>query len=86
MEFMKQRFGLDIAARTLSQHAAIDRRYRGRSRQHFCEFGAALPLIKDGKLRALAVSSSTRLPAAARYSAIRPRPLVRRTSKRCRGT
>ncbi len=29
----------------------------------FAEFGAALPLIKDGKLRALAVSSSTRLPA-----------------------
>ena len=29
----------------------------------FAEAGLALPLIKDGKLRALAVSSSTRLPS-----------------------
>ena len=28
----------------------------------FVEAGASIPLIKDGKLRALAVSSSTRLP------------------------
>jgi tripartite-type tricarboxylate transporter receptor subunit TctC len=30
----------------------------------FCELGVALPFIKEGKVRALAVSSPTRIPAA----------------------
>jgi tripartite-type tricarboxylate transporter receptor subunit TctC len=63
MEFMKQRFGLDIVhvpyrntPQSIADIAA------GHVNMGFAEFGAALPLIKDGKLRALAVSSSTRLP------------------------
>ncbi len=64
MEFMKQRFGLDIVhvpyrntPQSIADIAA------GHVNMGFAEFGAALPLIKDGKLRALAVSSSTQLPA-----------------------
>jgi tripartite-type tricarboxylate transporter receptor subunit TctC len=64
MEFMKQRFGLDIVhvpyRNTPQSIADIT---AGHVNMGFAEFGAALPLIKDGKLRALAVSSSTRLPA-----------------------
>jgi tripartite-type tricarboxylate transporter receptor subunit TctC len=64
MEFMKQRFGLDIThvpyrntPQSIADIAA------GHVNMGFAEFGAALPLIRDGKLRALAVSSTTRLPA-----------------------
>ena len=49
----------------LQEHAAIDRRHRRGPRRisAFAEAGASLPLIRDGKLRALAVSSKTRMPS-----------------------
>lgn len=62
MEFMKQRFGLEIThvpyrntPQSITDIAA------GHVNMGFAEAGASLPLIKDGKLRALAVSSSARL-------------------------
>jgi tripartite-type tricarboxylate transporter receptor subunit TctC len=63
IEFMKQRFGVDMThvpyrntPQSIADIAA------GHVQLGFVEAGASLPLIKDGKLRALAVSSSTRLP------------------------
>ena len=63
MEFMKQRFGLEIThvpyrntGQSITDIAA------GHVNMGFAEAGASVPLIKDGKLRALAVSSATRLP------------------------
>ena len=60
---MKQRFGIDIAhvpyrnsPQSIADVAA------GHVAMAFAEAGASLPLIRDGKLRALAVTSSTRLP------------------------
>lgn len=62
-EYMKQRFGIDIAhvpyrnsPQSIADVAA------GHVAMAFAEAGASLPLIKDGKLRALAVTSATRLP------------------------
>jgi tripartite-type tricarboxylate transporter receptor subunit TctC len=61
-EYMKQRFGLDLAhvpyrnsPQSIADVAA------GHVAMAFAEAGASLPLIRDGKLRALAVTSSTRL-------------------------
>jgi tripartite-type tricarboxylate transporter receptor subunit TctC len=61
-EFMKQKFGLDIAhvpyrnsPQSIADVAA------GHVSLAFAEAGVSVPLIKDGKLRALAVSSATRL-------------------------
>jgi len=61
---MKKRFGLDLAhvpyrnsPQSIADVAA------GHVALAFAEAGASLPLIKDGKLRALAVSSATRLPS-----------------------
>jgi len=63
MEYMKQRFGLEIThvpyrntPQSISDIAA------GHVDMGFAEAGASLPLIRDGKLRALAVSSASRLP------------------------
>ena len=63
VEFMKQRFGVNMThvpyrntPQSIADIAA------GHVQLGFAEAGASLPLIKDGKLRALAVSSSTRLP------------------------
>jgi putative tricarboxylic transport membrane protein len=63
MEFMAQRFGLKLthvpyrnSPQSISDIAA------GHVQAGFAEAGASLPLIRDGKLRALAASSSTRLP------------------------
>jgi tripartite-type tricarboxylate transporter receptor subunit TctC len=63
MEFTKNRFGLEMThvpyrntGQSVSDLAA------GHVALGFVEAGASIPLIKDGKLRALAVSSSTRLP------------------------
>jgi tripartite-type tricarboxylate transporter receptor subunit TctC len=63
MEFMKQRFGLEIThvpyrntPQSISDIAA------GHVSMGFVEAGASLPLIRDGKLRALAVSSTAPLP------------------------
>ena len=60
---MKQRFDINLAhvpyrnsPQSISDIAA------GHVAMGFVEAGASLPLIRDGKLRALAVTSSTRLP------------------------
>ena len=63
MEYLKQRFELDMvhvpyknSPQSISDIAA------GHVSLAFAEAGASVPLIKDGKLRALAVSSAERLP------------------------
>lgn len=63
MEYMKQRYGLNMAHvpyRNTPQ--SITDIMAGHVQLGFAEAGASLPLIREGKLRALAVSSSTRLP------------------------
>src|SRR5262245_54153396 len=62
-ELLKQRFGFDMAhvpyrnsPQSIADVAA------GHIAASIAEAGASLPLIKDGKLRALAVTSSTRFP------------------------
>src|SRR5215813_1917079 len=63
IEFMKQRFGFEmthVPYRNTPQSVADIA--AGHVALGFAEAGAAVPLIKDGKLRALAVSSKTRLP------------------------
>jgi tripartite-type tricarboxylate transporter receptor subunit TctC len=63
MEFMKNQFGLEIthvpyrATPQSIQHIAA-----GHVALGWAEAGASIPLIQGGKLRALAVSSTTRLP------------------------
>ena len=61
-EYMKQRFGIDLthvpyrnSPQSIADVAA------GHVAMAFAEAGASLPLIRQGKLRALAVSSATRL-------------------------
>ncbi|MBR0751853.1 tripartite tricarboxylate transporter substrate binding protein [Bradyrhizobium jicamae] len=63
-EYMKQRFDLDInhvpyrsSPQSIADVAA------GHISMSFAEAGVSLPLIHDGKLRALAVTSLTRLPS-----------------------
>jgi tripartite-type tricarboxylate transporter receptor subunit TctC len=63
MEFMAQRFGLKVthvpyrnSPQSITDIAA------GHVNLGFAEAGASLPLIREGKLRALAVSSLVRLP------------------------
>ena len=63
MEFAKQRFGFQanhVPYRNTGQSVAD--LIAGHVQTGFVEAGASIPAIKDGKLRALAVSSSTRLP------------------------
>ena len=63
IEYMKAKFGLQITHvpyRNTPQ--SILDIASGHVQLGFIEAGAGLPLIKDGKLRALAVSSATRLP------------------------
>ena len=63
MEYMKSRFGLDMAHvpyRNTPQ--SILDIASGQVHLGFVEAGASLPLIQEGKLRVLAVSSSSRLP------------------------
>ena len=64
MELLKQKFGFDIAhvpyrnsPQSIADVAA------GHVQAAIAEAGASLPLIKDGKLRALAVTSATRFPS-----------------------
>src|SRR5882762_6487353 len=63
MEYMKNQFGLEI---THVPYRATPQSIQDIAASHiamgWAEAGASLPLIKDGKLRALAVSSATRLP------------------------
>ncbi|MPZ55078.1 MAG: tripartite tricarboxylate transporter substrate binding protein [Rhizobiales bacterium] len=62
-EYMKHRFGLTmthVPYRNTAQ--SLGDVMTGRVTFSFAEAGASIPLVKQGKLRALAVSSSTRLP------------------------
>jgi tripartite-type tricarboxylate transporter receptor subunit TctC len=64
MELLKQRFGFDIAHvpyRNSPQSVADVS--AGHVHAAFSEAGASLPLIKEGRLRALAVTSLTRFPS-----------------------
>ena len=63
LEFMKQRFGFDathVPYRSTPQSVADI--VAGHVAFGFAEAGASVPLIREGKLRALAVSSASRLP------------------------
>ncbi len=63
MEFMAQRFALKFThVPYRSSPQAIADIAAGHVNVGFAEAGASLPLIRDGKLRALAASSLTRLP------------------------
>ena len=62
-EYMKQKFGIEmthVPYRNTGQ--SITDIAAGHVSLGFAEAGASVPLIKDGKLRALAVSASARLP------------------------
>ncbi len=64
VEYMKQKFSLDIThVPYKSTPQSVADIMAGHVSMAFAEAGLALPLIKDGKLRALAVSSSARLPS-----------------------
>jgi tripartite-type tricarboxylate transporter receptor subunit TctC len=63
MEYMKNQFGLEITHvpyRATPQ--SIQDIAAGHVAMGWAEAGASIPLIREGKLRALAVSSATRLP------------------------
>jgi tripartite-type tricarboxylate transporter receptor subunit TctC len=63
MEFAKQRFGFEanhVPYRATGQ--SITDLIAGHVTTGFVEAGASIPAIREGKLRALAVSSTTRLP------------------------
>jgi len=63
MEFMKNQFGLEIThVPYRSTPQSIQDIAGGHVALGWAEAGASIPLIKSGKLRALAVSSTTRLP------------------------
>lgn len=63
-EYMKQRYGLEMTHIPYkSSPQAVADIAAGHVMMSFAEAGASLPLIKDGRLRALAVSSQTRIPA-----------------------
>ena len=63
VEYMKQKYGLDMVhVPYRSTPQSITDIMAGHVQLGFAEAGASLPLIREGKLRALAVSSSTRLP------------------------
>jgi tripartite-type tricarboxylate transporter receptor subunit TctC len=62
-EFMKQKFGVNIThVPYKSSPQSVSDIVAGHVSMAFAEAGLSLPLIRDGKLRALAVSSITRLP------------------------
>ena len=63
MEYMKNQFGLEITHvpyRATPQ--SIQDIAAGHVAMGWAEAGASIPLVREGKLRALAVSSATRLP------------------------
>jgi len=63
MEYMKNQFGLDIThVPYRSTPQSIQDIAAGHIAMGWAEAGASIPLIREGKLRALAVSSATRLP------------------------
>jgi tripartite-type tricarboxylate transporter receptor subunit TctC len=62
-ELLKQKFGFDMAhAPYRNSPQSIADVAAGHVAASVAEAGASLPLIKDGKLKALAVTSSTRFP------------------------
>ncbi len=62
-EYMKSKFGLNMThVPYKSTPQSIQDIVAGHVQMSFAEAGASLPLIREGKLRALAVSSSSRLP------------------------
>ena len=64
LEFMKQKFGLDVThVPYKSSPLSVADIMAGHITMAFAEAGVSLPLIREGKLRALAVSSLTRLPS-----------------------
>jgi len=64
MEYLKQRFGVNMAhVPYRSTPQSITDIVAGHVQLGFAEAGASLPLIREGKLRALAVSSSTPIPS-----------------------
>jgi tripartite-type tricarboxylate transporter receptor subunit TctC len=63
MEYMKNQFGLEIThVPYRSTPQSIQDIAAGHVALGWAEAGASIPLIKEGRLRALAVSSTTRLP------------------------
>ncbi len=63
IEYMKQRFNVQMThVPYRSTPQSISDIVAGHVQLGFAEAGASLPLIREGKLRALAVSSSTRIP------------------------
>jgi tripartite-type tricarboxylate transporter receptor subunit TctC len=63
MEYLKQRFGVNMThVPYRSTPQSISDIVAGHVSLGFVEAGVSLPLIREGKLRALAVSSSTRIP------------------------
>ena len=63
-EFMAQRFGLKLThVPYKSTPQSVTDIAAGHVNFGFAEAGASLPLIREGKLRALAVSSTTPLPS-----------------------
>jgi len=63
MEYMKREFGLELThVPYRSTPQSIQDITAGHVQMGWAEAGASIPLIKEGKLRALAVSSLTRLP------------------------
>jgi tripartite-type tricarboxylate transporter receptor subunit TctC len=63
IEYMKQRFGINLThVPYRSTPQSIADIVANHVQLGFAEAGASLPLIREGKLRALAVSSSTRIP------------------------
>jgi tripartite-type tricarboxylate transporter receptor subunit TctC len=63
MEYMKSQFGLEVThVPYRSTPQSIQDIAAGHVALGWAEAGASIPLIKEGKLRALAVSSTTRLP------------------------
>jgi tripartite-type tricarboxylate transporter receptor subunit TctC len=62
-EYMKKRFGLNMThVPYRSTPQSIADLAAGHVNMSFAEAGATLPLIREGKLRALAVSAATRVP------------------------
>jgi tripartite-type tricarboxylate transporter receptor subunit TctC len=64
MEYMKKRFGVEathVPYKNTPQ--SIQDIAAGHVQMGFAEAGASLPLIREGKLRALAVSATTRIPS-----------------------
>ena len=64
IEYMKKRFDLDIThVPYKNTPQSIQDIAAGHVQLGLAEAGASLPLIRDGKLRALAVSATTRIPS-----------------------